>query len=690
MGNMRKKFYEMTKKMSKRARIALGMFVSAVVLSTAPKAANKVIGNTVYLVNVDDCDNNAKLYNKKGKVIGTKIQDGLLAIVDEKDTKNKEKYEVILIKSNGKMVAGYMDGKYLEDKALDKTNFVSIDKSNISEIFAKNGTWLREKNVVDKNDDDAILLKQGTNILASNATFSSKDNSMSWEKAIHVNQDKNKLETGYIASDYTVRTDFDKMKQGRKFIVATNKDIKLKLRKKASTKGEIVAEIPNGSKIWVLPNVSSISDDNKDWIYVAYKYDGKIYYGYVAATTYNLDGSVAEHYIIEDLSNIDTISAMNRSDDYKMYQVNTESVSKTPLKLRKKPGISSEIVSYVENGSKLHTYQSIVDNCMKEEKVDGHHWIKVITNDGSVGYVASEYLDEVKTNRDSKNNNLANKTNELSMTFSNNSKETNDVDGYFTIDVDHTFSAATLETILKNGAKFDNNAKTNRWSYPIDITCKPAAVMIKFGANGYGISHEPGNPSFAKTKYYNIQKLINVCEEYQVPYGFYFFSQALNEKEAKMEVNRISEELNKLGALEYNKLPFYLDVEHYKNETRLYNYCVKNNIKTTDVVNYEMNLLREEIGSDVCLYTEHSALKYIIDFDKLDEKNKENAWVVEASPTHTTDVLKYKDNISIRQITTDVIFNEQNIDFDLMNKEFYDSLVKKHKNVKVKKKTRKN
>ena len=214
--------------------------------------------------------------------------------------------------------------------------------------------------------------------------------------------------------------------------------------------------------------------------------------------------------------------------------------------------------------------------------------------------------------------------------------------------------------------------------------------MIKFGANGYGISHESGNPLFAKTDYYNIQKLINVCEENQVPYGFYFFSQALNEEEAKMEVNKISEELNKLGALEYNKLPFYLDVEYYSKDTRLYNYCAKNNVKTTDVVNYEMNLLREEIGSDVCLYTEHSALKYIIDFDKLDEKNKENVWIVEASPTHTTDVLKYKDNISIRQITIDRNVNGQNIDFDLMNKEFYDSLVKKHKNAKVKKKTRKN
>lgn len=85
-------------------------------------------------------------------------------------------------------------------------------------------------------------------------------------------------------------------------------------------------------------------------------------------------------------------------------------------------------------------------------------------------------------------------------------------------------------------------------------------VYIKAGGRGYG---KKGN-MYTDEKY---QEYVDVCEYLKIPYGFYFFDEALNDDEIEEEVNFIKNFLDE-NAGNYCKLPVALDVEKHDGSGR--------------------------------------------------------------------------------------------------------------------------
>lgn len=89
---------------------------------------------------------------------------------------------------------------------------------------------------------------------------------------------------------------------------------------------------------------------------------------------------------------------------------------------------------------------------------------------------------------------------------------------------------------------------------------KISYVYIRAGGRGYG---EKGNLYTDET--YNM--FVDACEYLGIPYGFYFFDEALNDKEIKEEVNFIKKFLNENKG-ENSILPVVIDVEKHNGSGR--------------------------------------------------------------------------------------------------------------------------
>ena len=89
---------------------------------------------------------------------------------------------------------------------------------------------------------------------------------------------------------------------------------------------------------------------------------------------------------------------------------------------------------------------------------------------------------------------------------------------------------------------------------------KVSGVYIRAGGRGYG---EQGN-FYEDEKY---QEYVEACEYLEIPYGFYFLDEALNDIEIKEEVQVIQTFLQK-NAGPNCKLPIALDVEEHDGKGR--------------------------------------------------------------------------------------------------------------------------
>ena len=86
---------------------------------------------------------------------------------------------------------------------------------------------------------------------------------------------------------------------------------------------------------------------------------------------------------------------------------------------------------------------------------------------------------------------------------------------------------------------------------------------------------------------------------------------------------------------------------------------------------------------EICLYTDGNTLESTINFDELSEMNKINCWIVESTQDHTNildpEIMEYA---KTRQTSLDrqIKINESNetinVDFDIMEEEFYKSRTK--------------
>ena len=660
--------------LSRRGKIAL---LTALTAATAISASQSFFkeDDYVYLVDLTDkLEDDASLVDKDGKEIeiDTNNRSKLLAIVDEKKTKKGKQYQTILVNEQGEMFSGYMDGKYLDDKSIDKVKVRNDVLAETNVVYAQSGLWLRDndKKEIDHHTDDAYCLPEGSYIATSDVFETSKDNSYQWKEAVYVDGDE--LKHGYVVGDYIRSNNFSDI-EGKKFEVSSQSG--LKLRDAASLDSDIIYQIANGEEVILLPNVPSVSDGDYDWFYVAANTDEGIKTGYAAATYYTSNGVINYLNYQEEKEDAE---AKNPQGEMLIKVVDTSSDSGVDLKLREEPGIDSKIISEIENGTKVYTYQEALDISSELGEVDGHNWVQVYLTNGKTGYVASEYIKDDKVER--KDNSSV-----ITLDFGKNEGK---ITGYYGIDVNNVSIPTDFEALITND--FDYTTSPYSVSRNVSAMKRPEFVMFKLGATYTSSRYKTATlASDNFTCLDKIRSMVAICEENHVPYGFYYYSQAITEKDADIEADFIREALSQIGTSKYNVLPFAIDVEDYvyingqNVPTRVLEHTkVYGKKSPTEAMNHLMNRVREENDMEVISYLSHSGYTDLIDHEDLDKINQKNPWIVNPSSVHSNifasqypDVL---DNTIMRQIALDGYYKGVPFDIDIINKDYFDKVLKEN------------
>ena len=664
------------KKMPKKGKTISLLALTTLLLLPISECGAKT-GEAVYLVDLEDkYQYEAVLLDEHGEelTIDSDDRSQLVAIVDSKSTKKGKDYPVVLINENGEYTRGYMDGKYLDDDVIDSVAVKHDLFKEVSVVIPESGLWLRDNDdkVIDHYTNDAYLLSQGDNVMTSTIYETSKDNSYKWKEAVHYNRDGKCLERGYLVGDYVYSSDYNQI-QGKKFVVSNTYGFNLKLRSGASIDADMIGEFPEGTEVILVSGVPSVSDEDRDWFYVAVQTTDGVKSGYMAATWYK-DGEVI-NYLTEVKEKETTDATLTATSGIIMKVVDTKSDSYVSLKLRDKPGIDGEIISELEHGTIVYTYQDFLDDAVS---ADGYNWVKVTLTNGEVGYVADSYL---KDREQSENIDITQHLDTIDF------GSEGCVDGYYGVDVKNTADYNSFERLITGKIGFDCDYSVSR---DLSIMEKPQFVMFKLGASYTSSSYE--NAVLVDGIYEdldNLKKLTALCEKYQIPYGFYFYSQATSDKDIQTETEFIKCALNEVGGSTYNILPFAYDVEEYiyyngqNSPTRAKVFADEYGRSTlTEISNKWMNKVREDNGVDVVIYAAHSCFGNMIKYDEFDEINRQNVWAVDPSDTHSDYLVEYDgvvENISMRQIALDSI-TSQNIDWDVdfVNKEYLESLLREH------------
>lgn len=641
--------------------------------------------NYVYLVDLEDkYEKEAILLDEDGNEVDISSLDlnKALAVVDSKRTKSGDQYQTILVGEDGKMISGFIDGKYLEDKSIDKVEVYNdvLEETNV--VYAQNGLWLRDNDekMIDNDTEDAFCLPFDSMVSTSSTFETSKSNSYQWKEAIYVNGDE--LKHGYLIGDYIRSDNFDDI-QGKRFIIDSS--IGLKLREDASCDSPIISTMENGSEVVLLPNVASISDGTYDWFYVATNTEEGIKLGYAAATYYTDNGVI--HYLTS--SEQEKKKKTESNEEMLIKVVDTSKDQSVPLKLRENPGIDSKIISKIEDGTKVYTYQRLLDLSDDSVEVDGHQWLQVYLTNGVTGYVAADYIKDEPTNhRDDSHNtddsHSIDDQNVVTLDFDEEGK----INGYFGIDVTNGVVPTNFEQLIMNDFDYTSSAYTV--SRDLSSMKRPEFVMFKLGASYTSTSYSTA--TLAEDNYGsldNLKTMVAICEENHVPYGFYYYSQAIDSNDVEIEASYIQDALSQLGTSSYHILPLAIDVEDYvwsngfNHPTRALANAQENGKEyQTEVINDLMNRVREDNNIEVISYLSHSGYADIINHNHLDPINQQNPWIVNPSKVHSDDfATNYPDvveNVSMRQIALDGSVNNVAVDVNLIDQEYFDGLLEKN------------
>lgn len=664
---------EKFKNFSNKGKLAV-LFATAGIIGLASYCGNKENKKNseqketkLYLVDITDkYEDDIVLNDKDGNRI--KIDEtntsSLLAITDSKKHKKNKKYQVILVDDDGVMQSGYIDGKYLSDDVIDTEKLVGEFCDDVSIISSPSGGWFRKEAKVDKDTDDAILLGYDQNVAVSNHTYHNGVDTYAWSEGVtYVDGD---LKVGFIASENVASKDYDKI-NGKRFTVSTEDGSPLKLRSEGNIDSEEIYSIPNNSEVILLSGYPSISDDEHDWFYIAVKTDDGVKIGYSCATYYPSDGT-AIHYLIEKENEIVTEESTenkNNNEYTHLLKVNTNSDEGVPLKLREGIGTSYDIISELSNGTVVYTSEKELKESKNNLDEENNEWLKVRLTSGEIGYVCANYVEEVKKKEeydDSIN----------TVNFGNEGQK----EGYMGIDVPIPTDYVAFEKLLREGNDYYDEERGT-----IIEGAKPSFVIIKIGATYTSPAYEPNNSEFASVDQDNVKELVDLCEQYEIPFGFYFFSQALTIEEADKEVDYIKRNYEQYKNYTYNAMPIYYDYEVNEPDSRLVVYAQQENRENlTQVLNYAMNKLRLETEHEVCLYSDKNALTTVFNYDNLDDINKQNMWVVDVNDIHSDELAsnfgEAVDNVSVRQYAQDKIVGDIGLDINLMDKDYYENIMK--------------
>lgn len=146
----------------------------------------------------------------------------------------------------------------------------------------------------------------------------------------------------------------------------------LKIRLTPSIGGTIIGSADKGTIILRIEKATKISDDGRYWDKVVYDNGYKLVSGYAART--------------------DTDGAQYLTPVADIITVNEEMQTSTDVNLRNGPGTSgTTIKNTLLPGVKL----TVIDKMTY--KIDSFYWYRVKLSDGTQGYMASEYLENIST-----------------------------------------------------------------------------------------------------------------------------------------------------------------------------------------------------------------------------------------------------------------------------------------------------
>lgn len=320
------------------------------------------------------------------------------------------------------------------------------------------------------------------------------------------------------------------------------------------------------------------------------------------------EGNLVQGYIREeDLAKVKVLSPhdlkVESQEELPVAQVDTSKDGGVNLNLRPEPGSTEKIIG-IPNGSNV---ELMGEKTQKGEKT----WVKVRYKDqnGKIyeGWVVEKYLNYLEQE----------KTTEKKYISLN---EEGTAPG---IDVSGA-SETQLRELIENGIP-DTIKTIDYKEKEINISKRSGDVnfvYMKLGASGY----DSGNLDIIES-YNRYIDQIKVCEEKQVPYGFYYYSTAITKEEAEAEaihIKKVIKELKSKYNLKYNILDLVVDFEISNKEDRHYDAPID---QVSKAKAHLINLLMEE-NDGITIYIAPRAYsprfaERIIDMEVLRENLKE-------------------------------------------------------------------
>ena len=345
------------------------------------------------------------------------------------------------------------------------------------------------------------------------------------------------------------------------------------------------------------------------------------------------DDQVITGYIYR--GNLSNITYLNNKNSCSLYKV----TSGNGINLRTSPELGdNKLVGIPTNSILLGSIPNRDTNDL---------WTKVVYFNGtsiSEGYASGKYLEKVAHIVDKQKK----KNIDLDYDVEN--------DNVVGIDVSH-LKPEILDNLLKGNIELSSLVE-NRYGEKIDISDfaeqKINFVYIKlFGSSFMSKELKKGKD----TPYI---KLAQICEDNNIPYGFYYYSTCTNPVEARQEYKWISDALKKLDNSKYHLLPFAIDVEVHSDKDR------QNKVPVEQLTNSKIilaNLLENDFGKTI-LYTSRNACdsalaSKILDIEQYQRNlnsGESHIWFVspEDSKAHKNSMNKFKDYVRARQIALDV------------------------------------
>lgn len=248
----------------------------------------------LYLVDVLEDKKGIALKDFDGAPMKYDFDEGTMAIVGAEDGKTKKgkDYAVTLVDSEGDLLFGYMDGKYLEDSYLDSMTVQNNDFTTYY-VTASDGTLLKQAN----SSKFSTLLDINAQVLGAVSTIVDEEG-YAWNEVLAVNNDE--FLHGFVANQDLSKPEIIKEEEvaktvdGDKYVV--NIQVPLNVRSAANTSNELIGKLSYGQDVIVINDVEPIYDESYKWVYVSYENieTGKLCEGWIAAEVF----ATNEKYIV--------------------------------------------------------------------------------------------------------------------------------------------------------------------------------------------------------------------------------------------------------------------------------------------------------------------------------------------------------------------------------------------------------